>query len=255
MSQVGKPLRIAFLSDTHFVEADDFNYKQWQMALEKAKSTDPDIYLVGGDITNSGSKKEAELFFASIKDINKPVLFVPGNHDIGNKVFEGVEGMITSERIAYYRENFGPDFYAENHHGYQFIMLNSQLFQSGLPEEKEQMSFLKKQLEVEGPKIILIHNPLFLNCVDEPGGNYWNAEPEVRKEILDLLAGKGVVAVLSGHMHKLIVNCTDILHLSCPPTSFGVPEIHLGQGFVVLDVTPSNIHFQLYHVESLYEKP
>ena len=62
MSQVGKPLRIAFLSDTHFVEADDFNYKQWQMALEKAKSTDPDIYLVGGDITNSGSKKKLSSF-------------------------------------------------------------------------------------------------------------------------------------------------------------------------------------------------
>ena len=57
MSQVGKPLRIAFLSDTHFVEADDFNYKQWQMALEKAKSTDPDIYLVGGDITTQVPKR------------------------------------------------------------------------------------------------------------------------------------------------------------------------------------------------------
>lgn len=254
MNNTIKPLKIALLSDPHIVETDDINYRQWQNALEKTKKLNPDLYLIAGDLTNTGSENGAKAFKKSTKGIDKPVLFVPGNHDIGNKRLEGKEGEISSQKVAKYREYFGPDFYGEKHHGFQIICLNSQLFQSGLEEEKAQLTFLKAQLALDCPKIILMHSPLYLLDKNEPGGNYWNAEPLARKEILDLIRETQVLAVLSGHMHKLIVNYADTLHLCCPPLSFGIPESYLGQSFVTLDVSLSNIHFELHHVESLYTK-
>ena len=51
----------------------------------------------------------------------------------------------------------------------------------------------------------MTHYPLFVKAPDEKE-NYYNIEPEKRKELLELFKANGVVAMLAGHTHKLVIN-------------------------------------------------
>lgn len=242
------PLKIAIMSDPHLSMTNDLHYKQWQYALNHAQKADHDIYLVAGDLSEAGSKEEFELFQESIESINKPILYVPGNHDLGNKKLTGNEGEIDSTKIKNYRKNLGADFHAQNFFGIDFIGLNSQLFSSGLQEEKDQLLFFESQLVSDAPKIIFMHAPLFVTDPKEAGGVYWNAEIEARIRLLQLLKDRPVLAVISGHLHRLVVNYTDILFISAPALSFGLPDFTLGLGYLTLNISPSNIHFNLQQI-------
>lgn len=246
--------KIALLSDPHLSDTNENLFIQWESALHAAKNQNPDIYLIAGDLTEKGSANEALMFKKSIEELDKPCLFVPGNHDIGNKKLNNTAGEISSETIQSYHTHFGPDYGFEVHFGYQFIYLNSQLFQSGLAEETKQLEFFQRQLEQNHPTFVLMHAPLFLNTIDEEGGGYWNAEPQSRKVLLDLINQSNVRAVFSGHIHRLIVNATKTLFISAPPLSFGLPHFHLGQSFLTIDVSEDNLHWEVHQIEGLYQK-
>lgn len=249
-----QPIRVAVMSDPHLSCQNERHLLQWQNALAIAKNQAPDLYLIAGDLTEKGSKEEAELFKQSLAELDKPCLFVPGNHDLGNKRLTGKEGEISSSKIKSYRTNFGSDFLAKNYFGWQFICLNSQLLQSSLPEEQEQWEFFIDQLDMDGPKIILMHTPLYIKSPDEAGGSYWNAEPKIRQEMLNIIEDKHVLALISGHLHRLVINQTVSFFLSVPPLSFGLPDFHLGQSFLTLDLDLNNLHWEMHPIESLYPK-
>lgn len=251
---IPQPIRVVVMSDPHLSCQNERHLQQWQNALLMAKNQAPDLYLIAGDLTEKGLKEEAELFKQSLAGLDKPCLFVPGNHDLGNKRLNGKEGEISSLKIKNYRTNFGPDFLAKNYFGWQFICLNSQLLQSGLKEEKKQWEFFKDQLAIDCPKIILMHTPLYINSPDEAGGSYWNAEPEIRQEMLTIIRDKQVLALISGHLHRLVINQGVSLFLSVPPLSFGLPDFHLGQSFLTLDLDLRNLHWEMHSTESLYTK-
>ncbi len=249
---IPQPIRVAVMSDPHLSCQNERHLRQWQNALLMAKNQEPDLYLIAGDLTEKGSIEEAELFKRSLAGLDKPCLFVPGNHDLGNKRLTGKEGEVSSSKIKNYRTNFGPDFRAKNFLGWQFICLNSQLLQSGLKEEQEQWEFFKDQLAIDGPKIVLMHTPLYINSPFEVGGSYWNAEPKIRQEILNLLEDKQVFALISGHLHRLVVNLGVTLFLSAPPLSFGLPDFHLGQSYLTLDLEQKNLHWEIHQIENFY---
>ena len=68
---------------------------------------------------------------------------------------------------------------------------------------------LKTTLETaagkQSPVFIVGHYPLFLKQPDEKEA-YANLPPERRKQLLALFEQHGVVAMLTGHTHKVIVN-------------------------------------------------
>mgnify|MGYP000934278674 CR=1 FL=1 len=245
-------IKIAILSDPHLSSEKKYHLKQWEMALDKAKNLEPDVYLVAGDLSEKGTLEESSIFKQSIDSLGKPCLFVPGNHDIGNKRLTGASGEISSSSVELYRKNFGADFFSKTIDGYHFICLNSQLFGSGLLAEKEQEFFLKNELRKDLPKLLLMHTPLYMNELEEPGGGYWNIEPEYRGEIVSLLKDKKIVAAISGHLHRLIVNYADILYISAPPLSFGLPEFNTGLSFLCLDINNNHVHLVQHQVSSLF---
>jgi hypothetical protein len=121
----------------------------------------------------------------------------------------------------------GPSFFANDAHGIRIIGLNSSLLGSGLERENDQWKMLELEFAKtnDTPKIVFMHYPLFAKRADEPGGVYWNVEPEPRKRLLEMFHDKHVQAVLTGHLHKPLTNHYEgILLYSTPPISFPLPK-------------------------------
>src|SRR5262249_3923410 len=121
----------------------------------------------------------------------------------------------------------GPSLFAKDAHGIRVIGLNSSLFGSGLEREGDQWKMLEWEFAKtnDTPKLVFMHYPLFIKESNEPGGAYWNVEPEPRKRLLEMCNKAKVQAVLTGHLHKPLTNdYQGMLLYSTPPTSFAFPR-------------------------------
>jgi 3',5'-cyclic AMP phosphodiesterase CpdA len=107
-------LRIAQISDAHLSARRPFFQHNWEVLLEHLAQAAPDLIVSTGDMTIDGSDHESELDFAAVqfRRLGREVLFVPGNHDVGNSRpdVRGGETLITEERRTAYCRRFGRDF-------------------------------------------------------------------------------------------------------------------------------------------------
>lgn len=134
-------------------------------------------------------------------DPDIPLVFVSGNHDIGNTP--------TPETLQSFCNNWGDDYFSFWVGGIFFMVLNTQLFfdASKCPEQKEnQDRWLAEQLALAKQRpcqrvIVFQHIPLFLQNPDEDN-NYFNLEKSLRQELLEMFHEAGVKAVFSGHYHR-----------------------------------------------------
>jgi len=240
-------LRIALVSDTHTTRGtaeDQPLYKErLDHVMASVNSAKVDVVLIAGDLTQGGKPDEMADFQAQIKGFQLPVSFVFGNHDVGGKRAAGQKGGVTAGRVALAEQTFGvPSFWSRAFNGVRVIGLNSSLLGSGLPEEAEQWSFLENELKAQSktPSIVLMHYPLFVKSAAEPGGEYWNIEPEPRARLLALLQSGGVRAVLTGHLHKSLTGQQGGIFLyTTPPVSFGLPRGKQPEGWTLVTVSPT----------------
>ncbi|XP_059572822.1 serine/threonine-protein phosphatase CPPED1 isoform X2 [Alligator mississippiensis] len=134
-------------------------------------------------------------------DQDIPLVFVSGNHDIGNAP--------TPETIDDYCKHWGDDYFSFWIGGVFFLVLNSQLYfnSSKCPELKQaQDEWLNGQLAIAEKQkckhvIVFQHIPLFLKDPDEDH-DYFNLEKSVRHNIMEKFQKAGIKAVFSGHCHK-----------------------------------------------------
>ncbi len=243
-----KPLaRIALLSDAHVNRATngmDATFKpHFEKAIAQVNAAKVDFVLIAGDLTQFGQPEEFTDFKAHVKKIRAPVWFVPGNHDVGHKLNSGkTEGTVTREHIEAYEKALGPSWFSKKRAGVRVIGLNSSLLGSGFGREAAMWKFLEKEFArpARAPTILFMHYPLFLKDPDEPGGDYFNTEPEPRKRLFDLLKQNGVKTVLSGHLHRTLVNRRDgILFVTTPPISFGLPRDKQPEGWTLVTIFQS----------------
>ncbi|NXC84451.1 CPPED phosphatase, partial [Cercotrichas coryphoeus] len=168
----------------------------------------PKFFVLCGDLVHGmpGTrwKKSQE---QDLKDVLKntdqdiPLVFVSGNHDIGNTP--------TRETIDDYCKNWGDDYFSFWVGGVFFLVLNSQLYcdSSKCPElRKAQDAWLDEQLAAAANQkckhiIVFQHIPLFLSKPDEDN-DYFNLDKSVRQEIMEKFHKAGVTAVFSGHYHR-----------------------------------------------------
>lgn len=237
-----KPIAtIALVSDAHVTKTNDHNgdyERNFEKAIQEVNQAHVDFVLITGDLSNGGKPEQLREFRNRAKKFNAPVYYVPGNHDVGHKMNSGkTNGTITVEHVKMYEQVMGPSFFAKDAHGVRIIGLNSSLFGSGFERERDQWNFLEKELAMASdvPKVIFMHYPLFVMTADEPGGRYWNVEPEPRQRLLSLCKRAGVKAVLTGHLHKPMVNNYEgTLLLGTTATSFSFPR-HL-EGWTLVTV-------------------
>jgi 3',5'-cyclic AMP phosphodiesterase CpdA len=241
-----RAVRIALLSDTHTNRGatDDLSrYKvHLHQVIEAVNKAGVDLVLVAGDLTQDGKPEEFEDFKAQIRGFRAPVLFVPGNHDVGGKRLPNQSDGITAERLARYEQAMGPSFYGKTVKGVRIIGVNASLLGSGLDRESKLWEMLDKELSrpQSRPVLLFMHYPLFLKSPEEAGGDYWNIEPEPRKQLLSLISKGGVRTVLTAHLHRPLINHLDkMLLYTTPPVSFGLPKEKQPEGWSLITVPKS----------------
>ncbi|XP_038591453.1 serine/threonine-protein phosphatase CPPED1 [Micropterus salmoides] len=148
-------------------------------------------------------------------DPSIPLVFVSGNHDLGNTP--------TPRTVEHYCSAWGNDYFSFWVGGVFCLVLNSQLFYdaSACPQLKDaQETWLEEQLSRAAsstepkPKHILVfqHIPLYLKSPDEDD-DYFNLQRVVRQNLLDRFKKAGVKAVFSGHYHRNAGGCHDGLDM------------------------------------------
>lgn len=198
--QLADPQFGAFTGDRDFAQ-ETANY---EFAVANINRLRPRFVVICGDLINKVGDpvQSAEYFRITRKiDASIPVYAVSGNHDVGNEP--------TPETLAYYRENFGKDYYSFREGDVYGIVLNSSLISAPARAQAEadrQEAWLKAELETAktsgAPHIVVFqHHSWFLENPNEPT-QYFNIPIEQRKRFLDMLKSAGVRYVFAGHYHR-----------------------------------------------------
>jgi len=74
------PSRVLHLSDLHFGAGDDEAIvRGTQVLVERFR---PDLVIASGDLSHRGRRAQLEQAAAFLRDLDRPVLAIPGNHDL-----------------------------------------------------------------------------------------------------------------------------------------------------------------------------
>ncbi len=173
-----------------------------RQAVQQINAMKPDFVVICGDLVNKPEPKA----FADFKDLRAqftvPCHCAPGNHDIGHP--------LNTSLLANYRKTIGKDYFQFKNKGCTFVIVNTQLWKSPVdPETAQQDTWFVKTLDEakrrNSPVFVVGHHPLFLKSADEPE-EYFNIPLERRTQLLAMFRDHGVVAMLTGHTHKLVTN-------------------------------------------------
>lgn len=240
----GSVIRIALLADVHIDLTDQADSTRFlphlQTAIQQVNDAHVDLVLIAGDLANHGRQLEWDEFKMRIRDFKAPVLYVPGNHDISGKINSGkTGGIVTSASYAKYASAMGPGFFVKELAGLRVIGLAGSLFGSGLPEENQQWAMLERAVGERSSllTVVFCHYPLFAKSADEPGGTYWNIEPEPRRRLLALMKSGGVAAFLAGHRHHpYLADAEGLPCIDAPAVAFGLPKDTQPEGWTLVAV-------------------
>ena len=212
------PIRFAQISDTH-TRPDAIERSQvFVDHLAEIQAGGYDFVIHTGDLMDEPSAWNARAFKAMISQLQVPVHFVPGNHDVYNPPMGEIEVPwwakleVDSSIEAQYRGWFGPAWYTFSCRGVHFVGIDSLIINSGLPEEAEQWAWLENtlaEIALRQPEQIVLftHRPLFIREPDEEldltnfVNQYVVIAPPGRDRLLGLVRQHRVTAVLSGHIH------------------------------------------------------
>jgi len=211
----------------------DNDVNSLRQAVTHINGLKPDLVVICGDMADNFNDGSVADFLAVQSGFTMPSYCVPGNHDVGDSP--------TVERLERYRKAYGPDYYTVAHKGYTFVMVNACLWKTPVAGESEkQDAWLRQTLATAhgkgSPIFIVMHHPLYLSSPNEPE-EYFNLPPAKRSELLALFVDSGVVAVLGGHRHLLVINEYQ-----------GIPIVHGETTCRHFDNSP--LGFRLWHVES-----
>ena len=232
--KLGKHLfTFAVIADSHMTEADaaakaavDISFDPARQELGNARSRhvvhainrlSPDFTVHLGDITHPGPRAaeyddSARQFHDIFAGLTCPLHLVPGNHDVGEKLFPAVPGgqsfdTVSDETIAAYERDFQPQFFSFEHEDCRFVVINAMIINSGLDCEAAQRDWLERLLaDNDGRRVFVFsHYPPYLaepgetehyDAIDEPGRGW----------LLELLGRHRVEAYFAGHVHNYFDN-------------------------------------------------
>ncbi len=238
----GGPLfSFAIIADTHITDEEGKAIAGSQQAgenaasmycdlIERVNSMEPAFVVHLGDITHplpiSPEYGEAALAFHKASEIfSMPYYLVPGNHDIGEKIFPALPELdgqitITKRSIGLYEQHFGRQHFSFQHQECLFIGINSMLINSGLEEEQEQWGWLEQTLHKHAGNRVFVfsHYPLYLSALDETA-HYDNIDAPGRSRMLELLRQFNVEGFYAGHVHNFFYNYLDGMHQFVLPST------------------------------------
>jgi 3',5'-cyclic AMP phosphodiesterase CpdA len=198
-----KPFSFVQLCDTQLgMGGYDHDIKTFKQAVAQINEINPDFAIICGDLVHNASDSSYTDFLEIMQTLKVPCHVASGNHDVGNEP--------NDTTLSYYRKTIGKDYYDFQNKGYSFLVTNTQLWKVNVSNESAKHdAWFEKTLEKQKannlPVFVIGHYPLYLENPDEEE-NYYNIPPQKRESILESFKVNNVVAFLSGHTHKLVIN-------------------------------------------------
>lgn len=199
-------IRIVHLGDPQFGFEEPMDTEESYLAclsrfrkmVEKTNELRPDLAVVSGDMCHHAADLERD-WPSLLRRFDVPVVFAPGNHDLGNAV--------TEENLTRFRKIFGRDRDAFEIKGWFVIVGNSQFWRpTELKAEQEEYerwvsARLEEASDFGGHVIGVTHIPPFDQSVDEVD-SYNNYPQSGRAERLARYREAGLGLYLAGHTHR-----------------------------------------------------
>lgn len=213
--------RFALIGDTH-IRPELAAADGCARCFEQISRSDCDFVIHAGDhvddalaVDRARATALVDLYRATERaHLHKPVHHVIGNHDcFGVFAASGIDPAAPDYGKAFYRQYFGPTYYAFDHRGVHFVVLDS----IGLTDDRNyegrvdaaQLDWLSADLAAQPagtPIIVVTHIPLVtaMRCYEPLSWldtrHNWTFVDNGR-DVLRRLRGHHVIAVLQAHSH------------------------------------------------------
>ena len=247
-----EPWAFANANDLHVGSPRSYRFdpsrrENWRTARQQLLEMDPDLLLVGGDLTMDGPFHAYEL--QAIKDdldsLPFPAYVVPGNHDVGNKFtpvlgawgYDDLEWNVKSAWLRQFATCFGPLPWTLVHKNVRFTGFYAAVADSGLPEEEVLWEFLDRlpSLPMPAHHVVLTHYPLFWDEMDEPTCDptdrdqfvrwFFNIDRASRYRMFEAFKAAEVDLAISAHLHlRRPVQLVDGVAFLKAPAAGGRPQ-------------------------------
>ncbi|MGW8482588.1 metallophosphoesterase family protein [Microbacterium sp. NPDC055903] len=218
-------MKLVQITDTHISHLGGSPTDNAARFVELINALEPDLVVHTGDIMILDPDEQRDRVAASevLAGITAPLRIIPGNHDVGEPGEDPFgDRPVTSERIAAHRAHFGDDRFLEIVDGWAVVGVNSELFDSGLPEEDEQWAWIETLPEQIGPRTVAFftHKPVWA-YKPEYQNTHLTVGPDSLPRLEAVLAQLDVRAFGSGHLHHYQVTERDgATVVSAPSTAF-----------------------------------
>lgn len=210
------------VSDIHVGSPRSYRFQpawneNWQTARNQIVALNPDLLLVGGDLTRDGAThvEELELIQHDLARLSCESLVIPGNHEVGNKWSPDSPVAINSGYLKRYAKVFGQSEWSvvrgSGDNRVRFTGIDAFKLGSGLAEEEDLRRWLELQSkEPQCPNHVwVIHPALFTDRFDEPDFDrkqdrvswYFGLDGNERRYLWNVMKATGVTHVVSGHIH------------------------------------------------------
>ncbi|NER13687.1 metallophosphoesterase [Leptobacterium flavescens] len=181
-------MKIAHITDIHLEEGFPLKYRidayrNLESVLQDALERNIDRIIIGGDLGNTASNKA---FFSTLKKYDEQAEIVLGNHD----TYAGIS-MHYSHHL---NQGKGKLYYSYDERSFRFVFMDSS---SGITD-KEQMEWLRHQLDTDKKLLVFIHHPV-LDSYSLMDRKYALNGREAVQEIFS--AHKNEVYIFCGHYH------------------------------------------------------
>ncbi len=225
---VTNAVRIAQISDTHIGVAEAPNAAaNLALAVQMVNALNPDAVIVSGDVGETSTERAQAKTI--LQNLNAPVYYLPGNHDISND----------TNSLQAWRNQFGPDYYSFQVKNVEVLMLDSELlgnyddFNSGVvtplsagmaAESMTMSNWLSQQGGTTNVLIAAQHIPLYLDNGFPSSNPYWTVNPPYDQSESNLLASLGIKHLLAGHWHNGRVFTKNGLTIHAAPATSWLPN-------------------------------
>ncbi len=237
--------QLGFITESTDIQPEMDNMSRIAEAVNRLR---PDFVVFTGDLVQWRTDKGALEGFEQIRnmfDSDIKLHFVPGNHDVGDKV-----GQLNVESFV---ERYGEDRFVHNAPTYTAIGYNSCLLKALAPEEAELYEWFTDSLEAASerglPIVVMAHHPLYVESPDEEDAGV-NLPKTIRNKYLNLLSHYGVSLSLSGHLHHCVTATYGHTRLATSGAA-GRPLGEEGSGITIVTIGKQGPEATFYEIEKI----
>lgn len=266
-----------YFTDTH-IQPELEAAKGCEMCFQTIAKLQPEFAINGGDhvfdvlgVNGSRANMLFDLYSKTQSALQMPLHQVVGNHDVfGILTKSGISPNDPAYGKKLYQDRLSkPTYYAFQHKGYDFVVLDSiqptedRLWEARIDDA--QLHWLGAELKKTGPTapvIVITHVPLasaFASYAEAPGPppKYATMSVANASEVVGLFAGHNIVAVLQGHLHiNEIVSYKDTQYITngavCGNWWHG-PRMGVPEGFTVVSLRKGKMttRYETYGFQSV----